>query len=235
MIAGSLLLIATAAIGAQEEELVPHVDYPRIDTYAAGPQGFVPLGWRLETQATGDLNRDSRPDLAMVLHMDSNRNRVAVPWDEQRRFDTNPRMLVIAFANPGGGYRLAAADHRLIPRLENPNQDDPFDGISIRRGAVRVQMHLFLSAGGWQAGSTTYTLRWQDGGFKLIGFDRDSIVRNTGEVEEVSINYSTGRGRVLRGRVDSSKRPARSLILPRRPLIDLADLGDGLMFNPDER
>ena len=81
-------------------------------------------------------------------------------------------MLIAGFRD-GAGYELAVADHQLIPRHENPNADDEFDEIKIANGNLKVVMHLFLSAGGWQMGGTAYTFRWQDGGFKLIGFDRD--------------------------------------------------------------
>jgi hypothetical protein len=144
-------------------------------------------------------------------------------------------MLVIAFARKAGGFTLAAADHKLIPRLENPNQDDPFDEIRIAGGTLRVRMHLFMSAGGWQMGGSAYSFRWQDGGFKLVGFDRDSVMRNSGATEEISINYLTRRKQLKSGNVGSDRQQSRWGTIPRKRLLDLTEIGDGLMFDPDER
>ena len=134
----------------------------------------------------------------------------------------------------GGGYALAAADHKLIPRLENQNQDEPFDEVAIANGTLRVKMHLFMSAGGWEMGGSAYTFRWQDGGFKLIGFDRDSVQRNSGETKEISINYLTGRKVLKRGNIGTDKQEERTVRIANKPLIALGDVGDGLLFDPDE-
>lgn len=190
---GLLLLIAAPAVAqwAGDQE-IPPVNYPTAPKIAAAVEGFVSKGWKLEAKASGDLNGDKLADTALVLHMDDPANRIAPSWDETIRYDTNPRMLIIAFARKDGGYELAASDHKLIPRLENPNQDEPFDEVAIVNGTLRVKMHLFLSAGGWRMGGSAYTFRWQDGHFRLIGFDRDDVMRNTGDTEEVSINYLSG-------------------------------------------
>jgi hypothetical protein len=228
------LLSSTAAAQWPGDQVIPEVTYPTLPRQGATVSAFVPRGWRLEAQASGDLNRDRRADAAMVLRMDSERNRIAPSWNPNSRYDTNPRMLVVAFARAGGGYELALVDHSLIPRLENPNQDDPFDEVKIVGGTLQARMHLFLSAGGWRMGGSAYTFRWQDGGFKLIGFDRDAVMRNTGETEEISINYLTGRKLLKTGNIGTDEQRSRSLVMPRKPLLDLAQIGDGLMFDPDE-
>lgn len=232
---GILLLLSPAALAQTPGDEPPPVSYPAMSRKAATLAGFVPKGWRLEAKAEGDLNRDKLADAALVLRMDDPRNRIAPQWDPQQRFDTNPRMLVVAFARRSGGYALAAADHKLIPRLENQNQDDPFDEVSIRGGTLNVKMHLFMSAGGWQMGGSAYTFRWQDGGFKLIGFDRDSAMRNSGETREISINFLTGRKELKYGNIGSDKQMTRTTRIARKPLIDLTQIGDGLMFDPERR
>lgn len=231
----TLFFSAAGALAQTPGDEPPPVTYPQIVREARSADGFVPQGWKLEAKVEGDLNRDKLPDAALVLRMDDAKNRVATQWNPDQRYDTNPRMLVVAFARRGGGYELAAADHKLIPRLENQNQDDPFDEISIRNGALNVKMHLFMSAGGWQMGGSAYTFRWQDGAFKLIGFDRDSVMRNSGETAEVSINYLTGHREEKSGNIGSDQQQTRSIRMARKRLLDLASVGDGLMFDPDER
>jgi len=236
-LAGGLFLLIAAPAAAQwpGDQEIPPVAFPTLPTTAAAPEDFVPKGWKLEAKATGDLNRDMLPDVALVLHMDEPKNRIAPSWDDTIRYDTNPRMLVVAFGKKGGGYELAATDHKLIPRLENQNQDEPFDEVKIAGDTLRVKMHLFLSAGGWRMGGSAYTFRWQDGAFRLIGFDRDDVMRNTGDTEEVSINYLTGTKELKTGNIGTSDEKRRTLRFVRKPLIALEEVGDGLYFQPDER
>ena len=84
-------------------------------------------------------------------------------------------------------------------------------------------------------GGTTYTFRWQDGGFKMIGFDRDSTMRNSGETEEVSINYLTGKKILKTGSIENDKQKVSESRIANKPLIDLTAIDDGLMFDPDEQ
>lgn len=234
MTAGAALLLLAAA-QSPGDQTVPAVTYPELPREAAELAGFVPSGWKLETTSGGDLNRDGLADAALVLRMNDPGNLVATDWDPEQKYDSNPRMLVVVFARKSAGFELAASDHQLIPRLENQNQDDPFDEVAIANGTLRVKMHLFMSAGGWQMGGSAFTFRWHDGAFKLIGFDRDSVMRNSGETEQVSINYLTGRKLVKTGNIGSDEQRSRTLSIARKPLIDLAEVGDGLMFDPDER
>lgn len=228
-----LLAVLSSAAAAQDpgNQEIPPVDYPRIVRTAAAPLAFVPTGWKQVQLAKGDLNRDGRSDFAMVVRMDSAANRIAPSWSPETTYDTNPWMLIAAFRK-GSGYELALADHRLIPRHENPNADDEFDEITIANGTLKVVMHLFLSAGGWQMGGSAYTFRWQDDGFKLIGFDRDSVMRNSGETKEVSVNYLTGKALIKNGNIGTEKQEQHTVAIPDRPLIPLEEVGDGLIFEP---
>ena len=233
MIGALALLLAAMAQDPGDQE-IPPVEYPAIAKSAATPGDFVPGGWQQVQLAEGDLNRDGKSDFAMVIRMDSAANRIAPSWAPDTRYDTNPWMLIAAFRD-GAGYKLALSDHQLIPRHENPNADEEFDEIKIANGSLKVVMHLFMSAGGWQMGGTAYTFRWQDGGFKLIGFDRDEVHRGSGETIETSINYLTGRKLVKTGTIESDDQKSTETRIAKKPLIDLTTIGDGLMFDPDER
>lgn len=229
-----LALLHAAMAQDPGDEAIPPVQYPVIPASAAEPADFIPAGWKQVQLAEGDLNRDGEPDFAMVIRMDSERNRVAPSWDPNARFDTNPWMLIAAFKT-GDGYNLKLADHRLIPRLENQNQEDPFDEIRVANGSLKVAIHLFMSAGGWEMGGRAFTFRWQDGAFKLIGFDRDPVQRNSGETKTVSINFLTGQMQVKTGNIGMDEEKTRTVRIGKTPLIDLDQIGDGLMFDPEDK
>jgi hypothetical protein len=231
-----LALVLGAALAAQSpgDQPIPLVTYPELPRQGQEVASFVPKGWKLETRADGDLNGDGLADAALVLRMTDPRNLVSTDWDPEQKYDSNPRILAVLFARKGGGYNLAVANHEIIPRLENQNQEDPFDGVEIRRGTLRLRMHIFMSAGGWWMGNLAFTFRWQDGGFKLIGFNRNGVQRNTGETDSLSINFLTRERVETDGHFDGRPDKVRRSAIPAKPLIDLSAAGDGLMYDPSE-
>lgn len=223
-----------SAVSAQEL-VIPEVTYPGLPKQAASAQGFVPQGWMLEAQASGDLNRDGVPDLAFVLRQNDPKNVISDPHLGQNPFNTNPRILVVAFRSGSSGeYLLQAENHTLIPRRENPSQEDPFEGgIAIERGGLRVTLGLFMNAGGWEMFSATHTFQYRNSRFELIGYDRSSVHRASGETHDISANYLTGKIKLSVGNI-SNDNPTKVMwrILPQgaRPTLDT--MGDGLDFDP---
>lgn len=233
--AAFLLLFAPAAAAAQAF-VVPPVVYPALPATAANAGGFTPPGWRVERRTDGDLDRDGAADLAFVLRMRDPANVLTHDGLGDNPFDTNPRILGVALAVPGGGYRLVAQDHGLIARRDSPTQEDPFgedsEGIAIDRGALRVSLHLFMNAGGWDAGPLSFAFRWQDGALRLIGYDRTTISRGSGCSTGISINYLTGRAWLSLGNIanDRERRVQRRVAARQLPTID--QVGDGMAFDP---
>jgi hypothetical protein len=222
--------------GLFDPDKMPPVSYLALPKQAASAEGFVPRDWLVEKRETGDLNDDGVADILLVLRQNDPKNVLSNKGGLGRNpMDTNPRMLAVAFGRTSGGYDLAMQNHTLIPRPDNPAQDDVLSengGVSIVRGALRVALHRFMSAGGWGMGVTTFTLRYQNGRFELIGFDRDDTQRNTGETVKVSVNYSTGRmGRTV-GSIEHDRTKTAWSTLPKRPLLSLDEVGDGLAFDP---
>lgn len=68
-----------------------------------------------------------------------------------------------------------------------------FDGISIRNNTLKINFNYVLSAGSWSSPQTIFTFKFQNNRFGLIGLDNNSYIRNSGEQEEVSINFSTNK------------------------------------------
>lgn len=232
------LLLGPGLAHAQDRALPP-VRYPAIVAGAADAKGFVPKGWALEQQQTGDLDGDGLADLALALHQTDARNILPNTGGMcGDKIDTNPRILVIALARPGGGYRLAMQNHSFVPRHDNPCADDPFDannegggGIAIKRGTLHIRLTLFMSAGGWDMGSREFTFRWQQGALRLIGFDYLNVQRNSGEMQTLGINYLTRKVRIAHGKTDSDVDKVRWSTVPARVLLTLEQLGNGTEFS----
>jgi hypothetical protein len=235
-VAGALLLLAAATPAFAQDPVavkIPPVKYPAIAKRATTVEKLIPKGWLSEARAAGDLNGDGLPDAAMVVHMNAPKNWVSPPWAPTTRFNSNPRMLVVAFGTPKG-YDLALADHVFIPRVENANQEQPFDSVKIENGLLKLKMHLFFDAGGYRVGRWGFAFRYQHGGFKLVNFDRDSVIKKTGDTEVISIDYPAGRKDVTTGNLSKSRESKKRYGLANRGLIDLTAMGDGLQFKPDE-
>jgi hypothetical protein len=227
-----LSLLALLVPNAASALDLPPVTYPALPAEAATAQGFVPGGWGIETRAEGDLDGDSRADLALVLRNQDRANVVPVEMcgDE---LDTNPSMLAVLLARPGGGYRLAVENHALIPRRENSCALDGLTAMSIDRGTLRMDFERMMSAGGWDMGSTAFKWRWRDEALRLIGFDYSNIKRNTGAITGISINYPTGRVKMSTGNIGSDREKVRWRTLRSRRAPTIAEVGDGLMFDPE--
>lgn len=233
----SVLAGALAAVAAQAFE-PPPVTWPEVPARAATPEAFLPWEWALEQQAMGDLNGDGIEDAALIMRSLDPANVIEHDGLGESPYDTNPRMLVIGFGQAEGGYALAMADHVLLPRPDNPVMADAVGEASpmeIARGALKVSLHSWASAGSWSMSNATYTLGWRDGAFRLIGFDDVNIHRGSGEVVERSINYLSGRMSVGVGTIDSDEVETTWKAAPAGPLLTLEEIGDGLMFDPENR
>ncbi|MFS8412386.1 hypothetical protein EIQ10_14570 [Xanthomonas campestris pv. campestris] len=237
-----IALVCMLTCATASARTIPEVRYPHIAAHAATVEGLVPTGWRVEQRLQGDLDRDGRTDIVLVLKMTDAANVLQVDERAPESLDTNPRLLIAALMDPAGGYRTVAQDHALIPRRVSTDQDDSLDesgttgggGVGINTaGTVTVTLSQFASMGSWQMGETSFNFRYQDGCLRLIGYERSTVQRNTGETNALSINYLTGRAWRTQGSVDhDGEPPKRWLRLPKQPLQCLEQVGDGLMFNP---
>lgn len=234
-----VLLGATGPSVAFAQDLaIPPAPTPILPVEAASAAGFTPRGWALDGQRSTDLNGDGRADLVFVIHGKDPRLVLRNEGLGTSEMDTNPRVLVVAFARAQGGYRRVLANGTLITRRTQSNIDDVWEaesGLTVGKGVFRVRLNLFANAGGWSAGPTQYTFRWQNGRFEMIGYDSTTIHRGTGEVSEVSINYSTGRVKLTSGNIEHDQEVVRHETLKDRRLRSIDEIGDGLEFDPGYR
>ncbi|MCR5888214.1 hypothetical protein LRS06_10640 [Hymenobacter sp. J193] len=181
------LLAGLAAFPAYAQRLAPTI--PASGRTAAA---FVPAGYALlpEGRATGDLNQDGRPDVALVLR----------PLAENRPYydsETMPgRILLVLFATARGYMLAEQANQVMLCKNCGGQYGDPFAGLTIRKGVLVVN-HYGGSSWRWGVSSK---FRYQQRGFYLIG-ETTTLGRSSGDCENVAgspggeyhdINFVTG-------------------------------------------
>lgn len=213
----------------------PPATIPELPASGGAAADFAPPGWIVEAEAKGDLDGDGTPDVAFVLRGTDPALKIKGDGLGPETLDTNPRIVGVAVAREGG-YRLVARNATLIPRNDVPSREDTFekDGLSIARGALKIELTHFMTAGGWGAANASFLFRLREGRLEAVGYDRFTVQRNTGETETLSVNYLTRRMSRATGTIetdpDTDKKAWTRLRTQRPPTID--EIGDGLDFDP---
>lgn len=174
-----------------------------IFAFAQVPQQYsqlAPIGWSVLSGASGDLNKDGRSDIALVL--EKKKTDLPLTKDNGEALHNNARKLVVFFKTPQG-YKLVA-ENQSLPVAEQPNLCllDPLaesEGIAINKGILSIEFSYFMSCGGWEWPRHNYAFRWQNNGFELIGFDYYSFHRASGDETNKSYNFSTMKRKEIVG------------------------------------
>lgn len=233
-LAASLVACAVAAFSYE----VPEAVYPVLPGTAPTAEGFVPAGWAIEYLAKGDLNRDGRDDLLIALKGTDPANLIvndpASPGVDE--WDANPRILAVAFAGKKGGYRLSFQSDDFLPRHEDPCIDDPFGGIDIADGAVRISLHLWANAGTWYTCDTQFTFRFRDKAFRLVAYSNYTTRRNTGDTSDLTVDYAAGEATITVGNFTSDEAGDTTYTrrFPRARLRTVDEVGPGWDFYAEQ-
>jgi hypothetical protein len=211
-----LSVVCCAVAFAQEDRTF--IDKSKIPAEGKNVGDFVPPGWKLEEQVTGDLNGDSVPDYALKLVEDKPpKNSDDIPNERQRA-------LVIVFKEKDGHLNRGAVADRLLQctscggafyaAVEAPAN------VKIEKGVIIVEQ----DHGSREVTDTTYRFRYEPESkkFGLIGFDINSNDRLTGGTISESTNYLTGVRVVSRGK-GNRVIPSRKTVPKEKVFIEEAD------------
>lgn len=159
-------------------------------------QQFVPKDWKIIEIARGDLNHDGMEDIVLVIEENNRKNIIHNDGFGSPNLNTNPRALLVLFKT-AQGYQLISKNKKLPSEndADSPCLADPLDdgAVTIAKGILKINLHYWLSCGSWYVTNNTFSFRYQNQGFKLIGFDQMSFHRASGEKSSLSINFSTGK------------------------------------------
>jgi hypothetical protein len=77
--------------------------------------------------------------------------------------------------------------------------EDPYQGMSIKKGIFEISFGLSYSVGSWYITNTSYKFRYQQNSLILIGADYFSMHRATGNYDNYSYNFLTQKRRLEKG------------------------------------
>ncbi len=172
-----ILLICLKA-QAQESAYV----YPAIARAGTQVKEFLPAGWDTLATAHGDLNKDSIPDLAVVIE-----RKKTVSTKESEYPEAEPRMLLVLFKSKTGLTLALKSNGAILLADEGGMMGDPFQGLSIWSGCVVT--HFF--GGSVDKWNLSHRYRYQQGDFYLIGADASG--GNANWFYSYNYNLITGR------------------------------------------
>lgn len=145
-------------------------------------EDFIPQGYVLYEKVFGDLNKDNIEDCILIIKGTKKENIVENRFDEV--VDRNRRGIIVLFKTENGFQKVTEN----LSCFSSENEDGgiyfaPELYFNVKRG------NLIIHYAHGRYGFWSYTFRYQDSKFKLIGYDETNggvVVRN-----ETSINFLT--------------------------------------------
>lgn len=195
------------------------------------PLEFIPEGYDLFSRCEGDLNKDGKPDVVLMI-----KGTEKSKWvdDEYRgRLDRNRRGLVILFKRDGG-YELIAENDECF---SSENEDGgmyyaPELSLDINKNCLLIK-YAHGRFGNWQ-----YTFGYHNNDFELIGYYHNRCIRYA-TYYNLDINFHTCI-RVYEENLKVYDKDGKEEFkvtktkIKRRKLINLSEIADFDKLNKDE-
>lgn len=198
LFAGLFILSACKEPETKTTDTVPQVEKsPVIDStsfFKSTPEAFVPEGLVVFEKSFGDLNKDGLEDCILIVK-DTKKENIIV--DEYRgELDRNRRGIIILFKRDKG-YELALSN---TDCFSSENEDGGvYYAPELAVSAEKGNLHVDYAHGRY--GYWSYTFRYGNDDFELIGYDDSS---NHGPVvnSTTSINFLT-RTKIVNANVNA--------------------------------
>ncbi len=166
----------------------------------------LPKNWKIISATMGDLNKDKRHDIVLIVEENNPRKRLKNTGMGDSTLNINQRGIMVFFQRHDGRFELVEKNLTGFIPSEN-DEDSPcladplmYEGsIEIKKNILIVHFNYWLSCGSWYVTDYTYKFRYQNKRFALIGLDESTFHRASGEITETSTNYLTKKQIVTTG------------------------------------
>ncbi|MHC1727700.1 MAG: hypothetical protein AB9866_17140 [Syntrophobacteraceae bacterium] len=211
----ALLFVLPPFAFAQDDRAA--IDQSRIPLEAGSVDKFVPPGWIIEEQVSGDLTGDSVPDYALKLVEDMPAKKDNFPNERQRA-------LILLLGNRDGKFSRAAVTDRL---LQCTTCGGAFYGVMEAPAHVNIGKGVLVveqDNGSREVSAYTYRFRYEPDSkkFRLIGFDSSIHDRLSGNERSESTNYLTAE-RTVRCKVDGKNFTSKKSVSKDKVYIEKVD------------
>jgi hypothetical protein len=88
---------------------------------------------------------------------------------------------------------------------DNPNMDEPFQGISIFHGILKIDFQIFMNMGGWEMSDMVYKFRYTEKEFLLIGAEYNATNRASGETDDRSYDFLSNQEKISTGNISTNR------------------------------
>lgn len=166
-------------------------------------QAFIPKGWKILSQAEGDLNSDQQADLVLILENTDPKNIVNDgSYDkkpENSRLNLNARKLLVLFKDDQTYRQIASND--ALPSESNSEKKCLIDPLIvdhspiIQNGLLKISLNFGFRCESWEVFNNVYTFRYQNQVFNLIGYDLHYFDLPSGNSRSESTDFLTRRFR----------------------------------------
>ncbi|MFZ6720972.1 hypothetical protein [Undibacterium sp. Ji49W] len=155
----------------------------KLPATAPALRDFVPRGWTVESQVSGDLNGDGQADIAAVVV----ENKAAA--DANNTFNDRQRGLIVVLAG-AKGYSLLGSNDKLLQCLGCGGVKDGVN-VTIKNGVLIVSQY----SGSREYSIYTWRFRLDAASQRLqmIGIDEEDTDGMVGKGSTVSTNLLTGQ------------------------------------------
>ncbi len=204
------VLGAVFALNARAQNAKPLLS-AHLARRAEAPVLFAPRGWKIEKQISGDLNRDKKPDAALVLVENTPAKDVDGAPTARRR------ALVVALREGKGWHRVGFNNSLLLGTRDGGAfygmMETPVN-VSIQSGVLVVNQEN----GSREVTETTHKFRLDKAAqrFYLIGAEKIDRDRASGNVQTISTNYLTGFQKTVAIQSENERQTAKTTRVSRK-------------------
>jgi hypothetical protein len=164
-------------------------------------QAFIPKGWKILSQARGDLNGDQQADLVLIIENTDPKNIINNESNDTKlenpRLNLNERKLLVLLKNAQTYHQIAS--NTSIPRESNREKKcliDPLivgNSLNIQNQQLKVTLNFWFHCQSWEVFNNAYSFRYQNQAFNLIGYDLHYFDIPSGHSRSESTDFLSGK------------------------------------------